>query len=180
MWRFPYVMFWVLKWQWSLEALFYLHYSGPLSNLTDLLQAQTSRLAMTCSLPFCLTEWRRLKLSSSGNCKVSPLSQPIMTRSTAIARPLMYFGACPLLYLAKLLRVYCIATGSNPLPKIVYEYIILHLIFPCFPLRWHLACVSLPHFPPTIKNSLRLFLHCDTDFWFLLLPIGKGAEEWIC
>lgn len=43
----------------------------------------------------------RLKLSA-WNCEVSPTSQPIMTRSKAIARLLMYFGPCPLLYLAKL------------------------------------------------------------------------------
>lgn len=45
---------------------------------------------------------RSLKPSSSWNCKVSPVSQPIMTPSEAIAGPLMYFGPCPLLYLAKL------------------------------------------------------------------------------
>lgn len=61
------------------------------------------KLAMTPSLP-CKSSLNgmRLKLSSSWNYKVSPVSQPIMTPSKAIAGPLMYFGPCPLLYLAKL------------------------------------------------------------------------------
>ena len=60
-------------------------------------------LAVTRSLPRKSSlNGRRLKLSSSRNCKVSPVSQPIMTPSKAIAGPLMYFGPCPLLYLARL------------------------------------------------------------------------------
>lgn len=68
-----------------------------------LVQAQGQWLAVTWSLP-CKSSLngRWLKHSSPWTCKVSPVSQPIMIPSKAIAGPLMYFGPRPLLYLAKL------------------------------------------------------------------------------
>lgn len=110
-----------LKSRWLMRALLYVSVSqdAPYSENPGLVSGSGPGQwqAMTWSLP-CKSSLNgmRLKCSSSQNCEVSPISQPVMTRSKAIAGPLMYFGPRPLLYLARL-WVYHIATGNRPLPK---------------------------------------------------------------
>lgn len=106
---FLYFMFWVWKGRGPLGPSSICLFLRTLVTLKTLdwclVQAQASSwlAVMTWSLPCkSLLNGMRLKVSSSWNCKVSPVSQPITTRPKAIARLLMYFGPCPLLYLAKL------------------------------------------------------------------------------
>lgn len=104
---FPYFMFSVSKRQWLFRAFLHISVSEDIRYTENPWLMSSSGpgqwLAMTWFLPCkSLLNGMRLQLSSSWNCKVSPVSQPIMTPSKAVAGPLMYFAPCPLLYLAKL------------------------------------------------------------------------------
>lgn len=87
-----------------LPCLFLSQDSPPTEKLCLMYSSSPGQwLAMTWSL-LCKSSLNgmRLRLSNSWNCKVSPVSQPIMTPSEAVAGPLVYFEPRPLLYLARL------------------------------------------------------------------------------
>lgn len=135
------LMFWVWKKQWPiwLKTLDWF-----------LVQAQVSgwQWPDPCHVN---PHWMAGDSHSSWNCKVSPVSQPVMSPSKAIAGPLMYFGPCPLLYLAKLWEstVYLLATGlCQKQSTNVSFYTSFFLVFPW----WHLGCVSLPHLSTHLKK----------------------------
>lgn len=92
-------------------------------------------------------------LSSSRNYKVSTVSQPVMTRSKAIAGPLMYFGSCPLLYLARLWEstIQLLAIGLCQNVLWMYHFTPHFSLFPS--VMAPCLCFSLTSFHP-LKEKL--------------------------
>lgn len=114
-------------------------------------------LAMTRSL-LCKSSLNgmRLQLSNSWNCKVSPVSQPIMTPSEAVAGPLVYFAPQPLLYLARLLEstVQLLATGHCQNSPEMYCFTTDLSLFP----SEVALCLCFSH-PHIFTHFKKLFIH---------------------